>query len=86
LTELNDTKDFISNAWIVNKFPDELKTLGLGRTLTYLATLDDLAFEFQYDDIIESLGYDLERLNFYISALQDERIEVGLPVIDLDKK
>lgn len=85
LIELNDTKDFISNAWIV-KFPDELKMVGLGATLTYLSTLNDLAFEYGYNDIIEGIGYDLERLNFYISALQDERVEVGLPVIDLDKK
>lgn len=83
LTELKDTKDFISNAWIVNKFPDELKTLGLGRTLTYLSTLNDRQFEFQYNDIIDSINYDLERLNFYVSALQDERIEIGLPVIEL---
>lgn len=85
LTELNDTKEFISNAWIVNKFPDELKMLGLGGTLTYISTINDIQFEYQYLTIIESIGYDLERLNFYISALQDERIEVGLPVIDLDK-
>ena len=83
LTELNDTKDFISNAWLVNKFPDELKTVGLGSSLTYLSTLDGMFVDLK--NVIEAVTYDLERLNFYINAMQDERIEVGLPVIDLNK-
>jgi hypothetical protein len=86
MTELNDTKDFISNAWIVNKFPDELNTFGLGGTLTQLSTLSEVEFEFKFKDIIEGINFNLERLNFYISAMQDERTEVGLPLIDLNKK
>lgn len=38
MTELNDTKDFISNPWLVNKFPDELNIFGLGGTLAQLSS------------------------------------------------
>ena len=85
LEELENTKNFIGNAWLVNKFPDELKSIGLGNTLTYVSTIDNMVFEYKYDGIIEGINFDLERLNFYISTMQDERTEVGLPIINLDK-
>ena len=85
LEELDNMKNFIGSAWLVNKFPDELKSVGLGSTLTYLSTVDEMAFEYKYDEIIDGINFDLERLNFYISAMQDGRSEVGLPLINLDK-
>ena len=85
LEELDNTKTFIASAWLVNKFPDELKSIGLGSTLTHLSTLEGVVFEYKSDDIIEGINFDLERLNFYIGTMQDERTEVGLPIINLDK-
>jgi hypothetical protein len=77
--QLTAASNFIESAWLVNKFPDELYSLGDAVTRVKNTRFDEEQLSYQvFSDLIESIRHRIQRLGFCIGILEDERKKIGL--------
>ena len=76
--QLLNTSNFIDNAWLVNKFPDELPSLGDAMTKVRNTPPDEICREEVLSSLGESIKYRIQRLEFCIRILEEEREIIGL--------
>ena len=78
---LDNTSNFISNAWIVNKFIDYFSSFQIG--LSSITNISQSYFK-NYDlNLEEAVERNISDLDFCIRALNQERKLVGLETIDM---
>lgn len=78
---LNNTANFIQNGWLVNKFPDELNRMADAMDHVHATNLNTIATS-ELSSIIETINYRIQRINFCIEAIEEERKNVNLPDLE----
>jgi len=78
---LNNSTNFIANAWIVNKFLDYFQSLRLGLSTITNPTLYSFKELIYRSNLQENIERNITDLNFCIEVLNEERKLVNLEII-----
>jgi hypothetical protein len=80
--QLSKASNFIHSAWLVNKFPDELDILIESmKNISEIIPNDQISYE-MVPQLIDNAKYIIQRLEFCINILEDERKKVGLTSLE----
>jgi hypothetical protein len=82
--QLDNAKNFLYSAWLSIKFPDELAMLNLDIAGIRNANLVQGSYGFHdtINQIIKAIDYRVNRINFSVQIMQEERERVGLKQLE----
>jgi hypothetical protein len=82
--QLENARNFLHSAWLAIKYPDELFMLNW--EMESLANVKPVLLEEYFyrdiDHILQSIDYKINRIDFWVSVMQEERTKVGLRPIE----
>lgn len=77
--QLENARNFLHSAWLAIKYPDELHMLHW--EMSSIANLTPILDSQDISRILESIEYKINRIDFHVSVMQEERKRVGLQPI-----
>ena len=80
--QLSKAENFLDNAWLVNKFPDELAMLGDAMATVKATELNEQTSYEVFSELDDVLNYRIQRLQFCITILEDERQKLSLSPVE----
>jgi hypothetical protein len=83
---LNNTANFIDSGWLVNKFPDELDRMADALNYVKSSEINIDTPSSMVSEILDEFKYRIEKINFCIEALEEERKKVHLPNLNTGNK
>jgi hypothetical protein len=78
---LNNTANFIQSGWLVNKFPDELNRMADAMNHVKATDLNAVTSS-DLSHLIDNINYRIQRINFCIEVIEEERNNVSLSSLD----
>jgi hypothetical protein len=82
---LNNASNFIESGWLVNKFPDELNRMTDAMNYVKSTEINANTSALTLSDLLDRINYRIERINFCIEAMEEERNKVHLPPLKYSK-